>query len=81
MKCINCDLRAMFEYKISKVESILYCGKCLPSFLNDRKKAGLLTITEEYKEDQASALKALAPETTDLEEIPKKKAASKKSDK
>lgn len=81
MKCINCDLRAMFEYKISKVESILYCGKCLPSFLNDRKKAGLLTITEEYKEDQASALKALAPETTDPEEIPKKKAASKKSDK
>jgi hypothetical protein len=80
MKCINCDLRAMFEYKISKVESILYCGKCLPSFLNDRKKAGLLTITEEYKEDQASALKALAPETTDLEETPKKKAASKKSD-
>jgi hypothetical protein len=81
MKCINCDLRAMFEYKISKVESILYCGKCLPSFLNDRKKAGLLTITEEYKEDQASALKALAPETTDSEETPKKKAASKKSDK
>ena len=81
MNCINCDRRAMFEYKISKVESILYCGKCLPSFLNDRKKAGLLTITEEYKEDQASALKALAPETTDPEEIPKKKAASKKSDK
>lgn len=81
MKCINCDLRAMFEYKISKVESILYCGKCLPSFLNERKKAGLLTITEEYKEDQASALKALAPETVDLEETPKKKAASKKSDK
>jgi hypothetical protein len=81
MKCINCDLRAMFEYKISKVESILYCGKCLPSFLNDRKKAGLLTITEEYKEDQASALKALAPETTDPEETPQKKAASKKSDK
>lgn len=81
MKCINCDLRAMFEYKISKVESILYCGKCLPSFLNDRKKAGLLTITEEYKEDQASALKTLAPETVDPEETPKKKAASKKSDK
>jgi hypothetical protein len=81
MKCINCDLRAMFEYKISKVESILYCGKCLPSFLNDRKKAGLLTITEEYKEDQASALKALALETTEPEETPKKKAASKKSDK
>ena len=58
MNCINCDRRAMFEYKISKVESILYCGKCLPSFLNDRKKAGLLTITEEYKEDQTSALAA-----------------------
>jgi hypothetical protein len=76
MKCVNCDKNAMFEYKITKQESILYCGKCLPSFLNDRKKAGLLTITQQYKEDQASALKALSPEPV---EEPKKKAAPKKS--
>jgi len=79
MKCVNCDRRAMFEYKISKLESILYCGKCLPSFLNERKKAGLLTITEEYKEDQASALAALTPATPDPVETTKKKATSKKS--
>jgi hypothetical protein len=66
----------MFEYKITKQESILYCGKCLPSFLNDRKKAGLLTITQHYKDDQASALKALSSEPV---EEPKKKAAPKKS--
>jgi hypothetical protein len=76
MKCVNCDKNAMFEYKITKQDSVLYCGKCLPSFLNDRKKAGLLTITQQYKEDQASALKALSPEPV---EEPKKKAASKKS--
>ena len=81
MNCVNCDRRAMFEYKISKVESILYCGKCLPSFLNERKKAGLLTITEEYKEDQTSALAASKPATTESVEAPKKKAASKKSEK
>lgn len=76
MKCVNCDKNAMFEYKITKQESILYCGKCLPSFLNDRKKAGLLTITQQYKDDQASALKALSSELVDE---PKKKAAPKKS--
>jgi hypothetical protein len=51
----------------------------LPSFLNERKKAGLLTITEEYKEDQTSALAALKPATTEPVEAPKKKAAPKKS--
>jgi hypothetical protein len=49
----------------------------LPSFLNDRRKAGLLTITQQYKDDQASALKALAPKPV---EAPKKKAAAKKSE-
>jgi hypothetical protein len=67
----------MFEYKLTKQESILYCGRCLPSFLNDRRKAGLLTITQQYKDDQASALKALAP--AEPVEAPKKKAATKKS--
>ena len=71
MKCANCDNNAMFEYRITKQESILYCGKCLPSLLNDRKKAGLLAITQQYKDDQASSIKTLAP---------KKKAAAKKSE-
>ena len=77
MKCANCDKNAMFEYRITKQESILYCGKCLPSFLNDRKKAGLLAITQQYKDDQVSALKALASKPV---EAPKKKAAAKKSE-
>ena len=82
MKCVNCDRDAMFEYKITKSKSIFYCGKDLPSFLNERKKAGLLTITEENKEASTSALAAISTSKPEVvEEIvePNKKAATKKS--
>ena len=84
MKCANCSKDAMYEYKISKLNSVFYCGKDLPSFLNERKKAGLLTITEEYKEASVSALKALESvkeEVTEEADAPKKKATTKKSEK
>ena len=83
MKCANCDKIAMYEYRISKTDSIFYCGKDLPKFLDARKRAGLLNITEEFKEEKANALAALAPVTSEpeiKEEIPKPiKKASKKS--
>ena len=83
MKCDNCNKEALFEYKINKVNSVFYCGKDLPSFLNERKKAGLLTITEAHKESSVTALEALStpkPETTEQTPIaPKKKATTKKS--
>ena len=82
MKCANCDRNALFEYKISKVTSVFYCGKDLPSFLNERKKAGLLTITEAHETLIESAIEKVStfnPES--IEGTPselKKKATSKK---
>ena len=82
MKCANCSKDAMYEYKISKLNSIFYCGKDLPSFLNERKKAGLLKITEGYKAAAASAIEAVTmqvPEVVEEPVAPKKKATTKKS--
>ena len=82
MKCANCDKEAMFEYRMTQEKSVLYCGKDLPSFLNERKKAGLLKITEGYKSAAESAIEAITMEVPEvLEEpvTPKKKATTKKS--
>lgn len=64
MKCANCDKDALFEYQITKQKSIYYCGKDLPGFLEERKKAGLLKITSAFTEAKESALEQLSPETT-----------------
>lgn len=73
----------MYEYRISKTDSIFYCGKDLPKFLDARRRAGLLKITSEFKEEQASAIEALTPKASEpevKEETPKPvKKASKKS--
>jgi len=89
MKCANCDANASFEYRITLSKSIFYCGKDLPKFLEARKKAGLLKITEQYKQDSKDALSVLAITTPVITEEPeietpapkKKKASSKKSEK
>jgi len=60
MKCANCDNKASYEYRVTKNKSIFYCGKDLPRFLEERKKAGLLTITEQFTEDLTSALETLS---------------------
>ena len=70
----------MFEYRLTQTKSIFYCGNDLPSFLEERKKAGLLTITEEYKEAAKTALEAVAYEAPKSTTSPKKKT-TKKSDK
>lgn len=78
MKCANCDRDALFEYQITKKKSIYYCGKDLPSFLEERKKAGLLKITPAFTEAKESALEQLSPETVDIPK-PVKKATKKKA--
>ena len=84
MKCANCDKEAAFEYRLTLEKSLFYCGKDLPAFLEGRKKAGLLKVTQQYKEDQQSALEVIiTPEVIDdesTEEAPKtkKKASPKK---
>lgn len=76
MKCANCDNKASYEYRVTKNKSLFYCGKDLPKFLEERRKAGLLTITDQFSEDLTSALDALSttPVEVPIEESkPKKK--------
>ena len=60
MKCANCSNDAMYVYRITKLESIYYCGKDLPRFLEERRKAGLLNITEAFTEAKESVVEALS---------------------
>lgn len=84
MKCSNCDKEALYEYKITLKNSVFYCGKDLPKFLDARKRAGLLTLTPKHEEEKELAMAILAP-TIDEEPLveeepaPKKKAAKKKA--
>ena len=74
MQCANCDKPAMFEYRITQTKSIFYCGKDLPGFLEERRKAGLLTITDANQRAEKTALDVLASDGS-------KKKSSKKLDK
>ena len=40
--CANCPAEAVHEYRVSKDFSVSYCNSCLPKFLYEQKKAGLL---------------------------------------
>lgn len=88
MKCANCDEDALFQYRLTLEKSVFYCGRHLPRFLDDRRKAGLLKITEQHDVHNASALAALAviqpdPVVEETEEVveeivaPKPKATKK----
>jgi hypothetical protein len=79
MKCANCDKTAMYEYQIAKNNSIFYCGKDLPKFLEGRKRAGLLKITTEFEEEKAKALETLSTPVPEIVEEPQpvKKSAKK----
>jgi hypothetical protein len=72
MKCANCSNDAMYVYRITKSNAVYYCGKDLPSFLEDRRKAGLLNITEAFTEAKESVAETLS--------VPKKKTAKKTED-
>jgi hypothetical protein len=85
MKCANCDANASFEYRLTLNKSLFYCDKDLPGFLEPRKKAGLLKITEQYKDDAKNAINVLTIPVIELVEetkaetsAPKKKKASAK---
>jgi hypothetical protein len=83
MKCSNCNNDALYEYKLTQKNSVFYCGKDLPKFLDARKRAGLLTITPKFTEEKELAMAALAPSVVEplVEEPtePKKKATKKKA--
>jgi hypothetical protein len=85
MKCANCSRDGMYVYRITKTTSVYYCSKDLPSFLEDRRKAGLLNITEAFTEAKESVVEALKlPEVQETvvepTPVPKKKTAKKTED-
>lgn len=84
MKCANCSSSALYVYRITQGTSIYYCGAHLPKFLESRKRAGHLALTDEYAVQQQEALDILSPsssEAVDPVETPKpvKKAVKKKA--
>lgn len=83
MICANCNNPALYEYKLTLEKSVFYCGSHLPKFLEERKKAGMLTLTAKHAEEKESAITALTVEPateTIAEEKPKKKATKKKAE-
>jgi hypothetical protein len=80
MKCANCNEQASYEYRVTQEKSLFYCGKDLPKFLDERKRAGLLKITPQLTEDLKSALDILgtpSPEAVSETPKPKKKTVKK----
>ena len=95
MKCANCKEEAVYIYRLTSAKSINYCKKDLPKFLDERRRAGLLETTSDYKAMLVEGQKSIAivysePVVEDVEEpidepvveAPKvtKKAAKKKAE-
>lgn len=80
MTCANCKTEASYEYQLTHAASIFYCGKHLPKFLEARKKAYLIKVTEKLIEENQTAVNALSPIIEPVVEekpAPKKKATKK----
>lgn len=76
MKCVNCDRAALYEYRITQENSQFYCDKHLPRFLEARKRAGTLALTERHKEASREAIDLLRA-TPAVVEAPKRKRKPK----
>lgn len=59
MKCENCSSDALFEYRITQDLSQFYCGKHLPRFLEDRRRAGTLGITKAHVDEYQAAMELI----------------------
>jgi hypothetical protein len=81
MKCANCKNDAVYIYRITADVFTPYCLKDLPKFLSERRKAGLLETTEEYKKMMTEVTPTLADNFKEpvVEEpsVPKKQAPKK----
>ena len=80
-KCANCKNDALYEYKVTLNNSLLYCGKDLPKFLESRKKAMLITTTDAYTKANEEALAVLQIKPSESEPIVEKTPAPKKKTK
>ena len=82
VKCANCKDDATYEYKVTLKNSVFYCGKDLPKFLESRKKAMLIATTDAYAKASEEALAVLEIKASEpvAEEPPApKKRTSKKA--
>lgn len=61
MKCANCAEEALYEYKITKKLTVLYCGTHVPNFLTDLKKSGALAINSSVKSKSAESVDTVPP--------------------
>jgi hypothetical protein len=77
MKCANCESDAFYVYKLTLTKDILYCAKHLPSFLENRRKAGLLQTTDTYKIIVEDGKKNLSTEEIPTTPTPSKKPTKK----
>lgn len=67
MKCSNCSDKALYEYRLTQAVSQFYCGSHLPRFLEPRRKAGALTITQHHEDTVKEALALLSPPVVNTE--------------
>ena len=77
MKCANCNKDAQYIYKLTLDNVIYYCAKDLPSFLEPRRKAGLLELTQVHKDNIADGMKAFVNPAPEVEEEPAIEEATK----
>lgn len=61
MNCVNCNRDAMYLYDVPATDKVVYCEKCLPSFLRAQARAGLLPTTDRFSEVQEEVAEKLAP--------------------
>lgn len=61
MNCVNCTREAMYVYDVPATDTVVYCEKCLPSFLRAQARAGMLPITDRFAEVQEEVAEKLAP--------------------
>jgi hypothetical protein len=66
-------------YRMTKNKALYYCGKDLPKFLEERRRAGLLAITEEFTKEKELALEILSTSDPEEEPTPIAKKTTKKS--
>lgn len=58
--CANCERPALYDYVINADNHTLFCASHLPRFLYKQRDAGLLPVTEAFKEAQEAALALLS---------------------
>jgi hypothetical protein len=70
IKCANCELDALYVYRITDTSAVSYCDGCLPKFLYARKSAGTLDTTAALAKLRQESVDLLKSTPTVVEETP-----------